>query len=507
MKRAPLAALAALALAAPAARGAGYAAFELPLTDGRETVAFEDMDGDGTRDLVAARHRPGLGRELRIHHQRPGGGFEAVPRTIEIKTEVVAAAFADLRDGPGRELLLLTGGGVFSLSAAAEGYAGNVRLLFEWPLAAAVPDRERLPFADVVSDVNGDGLPDLLLPGDDRHGLFLGRGGEAFELAFVFSTLDEDLTPLARARSDAGVDARLGIDARRGVVLELDAAAPSPFEGFVAPWRDGPADGELLRAERWMPAAALARLDGDELPDIAYVDAGSGRSRLNIHYQRPDGGFGAAPDWRGELDPRGELELADLNGDGRADLMRLSGRGGRRDARLFLNRDGAFELGRPDQILRFPGYGASVEVIPLGAGRAALGAVYHTVPAAETLRGAGVDRVRLLYDGDGPVFGRRPAARLEERFSADAARALAGRSSLRFDVDGDGRPDAMQVTADGALTARRIGEDLQVAREPFWEYVPRRAVLGFEVLSLNGDALPDLVLRHGAALTVLVARP
>ena len=48
---------------------------------------------------------------------------------------------------------------------------------------------------------------------------------------------------------------------------------------------------------------------------------------------------------------------------------------------------------------------------------------------------------------------------------------------------------------------------MQIADEPFWEYVSPKTVFEFEVLQLNEDTAPDLLLRHGTTTTLLVARP
>ena len=79
--------------------------------------------------------------------------------------------------------------------------------------------------------------------------------------------------------------------------------------------------------------------------------------------------------------------------------------------------------------------------------------------------------------------------------------------SLRYDIDGDGTKDALYVTANGTLAAKKIDPQLQIAADPFWEYVSPRTVFEFDVLQLNSDAVPDLLLRHGTTTSLLVALP
>ena len=160
-----------------------YVAFELNRENNWDQLITEDVNGDGAKDIIFAHFDPNIGRELHIHHQQSDGNFTSNPQRIEIKTEIIAVGFADLRTDPGKELILLANSGVFSLSTAIEGYAGNLKQLFQWDLIAAIPDLAQVQFMQNIQDINGDGHIDLLLPGETSYGLFLGTGNEEFELA------------------------------------------------------------------------------------------------------------------------------------------------------------------------------------------------------------------------------------------------------------------------------------------------------------------------------------
>jgi hypothetical protein len=129
----------------------------------------------------------------------------------------------------------------------------------------------------------------------------------------------------------------------------------------------------------------------------------------------------------------------------------------------------------------------------------------------DAIRNASINRIQLLYGSDqaetGQLFNRRPDARLEESFSAANVRGLSEQMSLHYDVDGDGNRDALYITDNGTLAAKKIDAELRIADEPFWEYVSPRTVFEFEVIELNNDGNPDLLLRHGTTTTVLVAAP
>lgn len=492
-----------------------YVAFELQRENNWDRqLAFEDLNGDGRKDIVHANYQAGIGRELHVFHQQPGGSFATTPQRIEIKTEIIAVGFADLRPQPGKELLLVSNAGVFSLSTAQEGYGGNIRQLLEWELIAAVPDLERVQFLATPPDFNNDGRSDLLLPGDGVYGLFLGGPDESFELLTTFSTDNESLAVAQRGRGEAGIDARIGINAQEGVVIELNAESDSYFDDFVEHWQpDQDAGRSLLRAENWMPSAIAAQLNDDGLTDIAYINEGvDGLGQLNIHFHDAQATLDDAPDWTGSIDVRGDIQLVDMDNDGQLDLLRLSGSGNDRSAYLYRNRGGSFDLDRPDQVLRFSGYDIRVNFIALtDESNPILNVSYYTIPVVDAIRNASINRTQLIYGYDeavdGQFFNRRPDSRLDESFSAANVRGLSEQMSLRYDIDGDGRKDAIYVTENGTLAARRIAGDLSIEAEPFWEYVSERSVFEFEVMHLNQDSKPDILLRHANSTTLLVASP
>lgn len=489
-----------------------YVAFELLRDNNWSTIVTEDVNGDGGKDIIVSNYQPGIGRELHIFHQQPDGSFSSIPQRIEIKTEIIAVGFADLRPEPGMELVLFTSSAVFSLSTASEGYAGNIKQLLQWDLIATVPDLEQVQFIDSITDINNDGFVDLLLPGDGVYGFFKGSEHEEFELVSRFSTNNENLPPPPTFDDEISVD--LSINAEEGVVIDLSFQAATPYNGLVEQWNEQASESKyLMNNEQWMPSAILANLNDDDLVDIVYLNVGEdGLGQLNIHYQDATTGFNDKPDWYGSINTEGDLRLIDMNQDQRLDLLRVSGDGKDRSARFFVNKDGHFTLDQPSQIMRFSGYDVRLNFLTSNLDSTpVLNVSYYTIPIVDVIRNASINRVQLMYGSDkvepGQLFNRRPDTAMEESFSAADVLGLSGEMSMQFDVDGDGVNDALYVTKDGTLAAKKIDSKLRIADQPFWEYISSRTVFEFKVLQLNTDDNPDLMLRHGTTTTMLVAAP
>ena len=261
-----------------------------------------------------------------------------------------------------------------------------------------------------------------------------------------------------------------------------------------------------------MPSLLLAELNGDKLKDLIYLNVNDeGEGQINIHYQS-EAGFNSAPDWQAAIDTRGTIKLADINGDGIQDIYRLIGDGNEWDARFYVNDDGRFELSQPSQIMRFSGYDVRLNFVKLKSeGELVLNVSYYSIPVVDAIRNASIKRTQLIYPfsfvESGPFYERRPSTLFEETFSATNVRGLSEQMSLQYDVDGDGSKDALYVTEKGTLAAKRIDSSFQISDDPFRAYTSTRSVFEFEVLPLNSDDKPDLILRHGTTTTLLVASP
>jgi hypothetical protein len=495
-----------------AASSPGFTASEIPLEAELQGLWTGDFDGNAARDVMVAVWSEQRGRELLIYLQASDAKFPAQPsRRIEVKSDIVAVALADTRPAPGDELIFLTRSAGYSFSPLQEQYAGNLNHLFDWELLLAVPQRKELRSLGRLVDIDGDGHGDLLLPGRAQYGLFRAGGDDSFAFMTYLPRGHGLPRPVERESGSLQVSSGQG--------LQFDVSRPSPFSGLVAPPSDS-TDSAILDIARWLPAVSAARVNDDARLDLVYLDdveTGSSKGRLNVLLQNADGSFADVPDRRAEFDSKGSLTLVDFDGDGLADVMSEQQDGtDETTLRFFRNRDGHFSLQTPDYVMKFSGYDVSAELVDVNAdGRPELIVSYYAISVADALRDGSVVRSTLIYRGStapDPTdttspFGRRPDARLEERFSAATFKGLTQRVSFASDVDGDGQRDVLAIDHNGALIARSVDAAFRVESHPFWRFVPLHLIQGIHAVDLNGDAPTDFVLEHQHSMTLLVSQP
>ena len=500
-------------LAQGSPRQLNYIVSEIPAPEWPNQLVMADLNGDGREDLIIPQWGAANGRQLRVFLQQSNNRFPARPsRYITILPEIVAVSFADIRPEPGAELLLFTGSAVFSLSSAIDGYSSNIRPLFDWPLIAALPDRRVTEFLPSPTDINGDNHVDLLLPGPDGYALFSGAPEEQFTLTHRFTTINEELDPADLPDTAGRFSTQVEINRQDGLLVNVNARPNSAFEGFLG---DSHRDDNnlLLDRSRWLPPAVLSSMTASDANDIVYLNIGNDiRGQLNMLAQHDDGSFSGQPDWQGPIDMEGDIQLLDINGDGLTDVMRSVEDANNWDVFFHVNRGGHFDFDQPDQVMRFSGYDLQINVSDvLGTGYPALSVSYYTIPVVNAIRNASIVRTQLLYGSnnsrDDYRFNNRPSFSLEESFSASSIRGLSSPIYLNADLNGNGRVDALYLTAEGTLAAKSIDGNLQFSSDPFWQYVPERTIIGFSVQDLNADGIPDILLNHSNTTTVLVSSP
>ena len=286
---------------------------EEPDVERSRALAAGDLDGDGLPDLVTVNPNRG---DLTLLLQRDGGSVE--PRRISIPPLVDArgalrVVTADI-DGDGRVDL-----------ATANFDSDNIALLFkdeEGQFTRALEvTREGLrgPESLALADLDGDGRLDVVTAGRLSGDVVWSAQDETgnFMTATVLQAPAAGITlaaPLSVVASDINADGLVDVlvagHLSRNLVIFYQAN-PGVFEpGAQVLLDEGVAPVEVV----------VADLDGDVLPDLAV--AGLGSPALTILLQTAPRVFAAAPQPIG-LDGvvATALAAADLNGDGRTDLV------------------------------------------------------------------------------------------------------------------------------------------------------------------------------------------
>jgi len=446
-----LAAVTGLAVVPLASPAASEAPFAVQRIDGGGRIAqadLVDLDGDARGDLLCFALRglpPAETREIRVFYQRPDGVLPDAPDwTAPLPDGVAAYDLAPLDAQPGVELLLLR----------------RDRLT-----VLALHGREPA-FRDIPLDV----APTMAAATDERgvDRLRLARAGLGDGLRLVVPTLGRTLvlSPAGEALGAPRVGARAN---------------------YFVPPRPGPVFSES-EMEIYLdhPRLSVGDVDGDGRGDLVSAN----RHELRVFLQREDGRFPDAPDRRVALGrvaledhirSSGSVRVdpADFDADGRLDLLIVTSRGSLFDANtevgLYRNRDGGWNLDRPDQVFRTEGGLTSTQVVDLeGDGRPELATIRiptGVFEVVEVLVTRAIDAQIALYrqrdapwDGpegedDHPPFREDPWYRwkLGVAWSFDTFRTRGFVPVLEVDLNGDGMLDFLD-SGDGEALEVRLGQ-------------------------------------------------
>jgi hypothetical protein len=502
---------------------------------------FADMDGDGRRDLLVSvlAQRPGLAprRELRVHTMTADGRVPLEPtRIVPVPDDVIVWGFADVRDEPGRELLLMTRSGVHSVSTASAGLRDNLSRLASFDLLYQVPSPRNLSSWSYV--IERPGQRDLLLLAGSEGLAIWGPAVRSasppsspsspppagyaalVELGDVSGTVYSVKAPGSVKASAGGV--RVSLDTGRSRALFLDDT-PSAWSA-------------LLQAEMRAAAPALADVDGDGRKDLVFFRD----DLLSVHLAAAEG-YSATPS-RTEALPAwldaGEgdlvLNLRDLDRDGDTDAYaRLAPEQDSLDKVTFtyfvlLNDGRRLFPEQPHQVLRFEGTGTESQVTDVNAdGRPDLVVTKYELPTlAELAGGFKFTRSAFVYfatdkgdrGGDGSAggepFERKPSLRDEQVFTLDSLQDALVLRHISGDLSGDGIADLVEVDLTGHVVVRRIsfesklfgGGEWQVEQSP-WKRLDLGAQLSrLQLEDVNGDEIADLINPGDDTLTLVLSQ-
>ena len=287
--------------------------FDLP--QGRfcniRSLVVADVDADGLADVALT----GCGNGIDVLRQQSRSVFALETIATNVNGDRIAAF--DL-DGDGRTALVTALFGVGKLHFLRRGANGT------WASALEVDSGSDFVGHVRTADLNGDGRLDLiwLRPRTDNHGWELAwsiRRGAGFEAARSVAIPDLLTGPNALAVGDVSGDGRPDVVLLYGgnansniVVLRQDTVG-----GFEAPL--------IFNAGSNASAFALGDMNGDGRLDI--VVGHSARHALGVLLQAGDGTYQPERQYEsgyGYYDSVDAMQLLDINGDGRLDIVLLN---------------------------------------------------------------------------------------------------------------------------------------------------------------------------------------
>ncbi len=429
-----------------------YAVDSLP-----ESLAAADLTGDGNLDLITANSSGSVSVLL----GNGDGTFQAARNfpVGDFNAIPDSVAVGDVNGDGIPDVVVGDGiqdGSVYVLLGNGDG-------TFRTPIQTALHQ----PVSSVaVGDVNGDHQLDVLAVVDNPAGadstvtVLLGNGDGTLRIGASYDTGDVSLDSRALAVADLNGDGK------------LDFAVPT-FSNVLVFLGNG--DGTfqapqvIANGGFYASGITVADVNGDQRPDLVVTEG----SCVDVFLGNGDGTF-QVPQAFPVASPASEAAVADFNGDGKADLAVANG--GDTVSVLLGNGDGTFQTA--------PTVGFPSDFVTLGVGDLNGDGIPDVIAASPNPFPGQLDV--LLGNGDGTFT---VAGTYALPFFASSA-AIA-------DVNGDGIPDIVVIGpgfhASGNTVDVLLGNGDGTFQAP-QSFTVASGPTFVTVADLNGDGHPDLVV-------------
>jgi hypothetical protein len=436
-------------------------------------VAVADFNGDGKPDLAVANQSDNT---VRILVGNGNGTFQPDPlflpgllhETFAVGVGPSALAVADV-NGDGIPDLVVADGGSNTVSVLL----GHGDATFQ---AARDFATGKVPLAVAVADLDGDGKPDLVVANqaDNTVSVMPGNGDGSFEPRPAFSTRS---IPYSVAAADVNGDGKPDL-----VVANYGSRSVSVLRGNG----DGAFQPQQTFAAGNGPAAvAVADVNGDGKPDV--IVANSNDNTVSVLLGNGDGTFQPQETVNVGVQPIA-VTAADINGDGKLDLI-VANAGDNTVSVLLGNGDGTFQ---PQQTVNAGGAPSAVAVADAnGDGKPDL------IVANRSDNTVSV----LLGNGDGSFQPQRTFPVGAEPFALAVV-----------DVNGDGEPDLVVANRSDNTVSVLLGDGHGAFQPapfsspglPSGAFFAGFGPSGLAVADVNGDGKPDLIVTNLLVNTVSV---
>ena len=363
---------------------------DLSLAQAPADLMYGDLDGDGRSEVIAL----GPGHRVCVYPQRPDGRFASADRyDASLRDDTWAVCLADVLPSPGNELLQLTSAGVWASAIRSSHPKGRPQRLVAFGDPLLPHDRTgRVSTWRFAEDLDGDGLPELIVPAPPKLLLFKRDREGRYHMAHTLDTgrpVEASLgsTPCGVSLLDppptAGPRLRAGVRADMGAIVAFDHDRDGQTDVAVADkvFVRQP-DGAYQRTELPPRRASRGRhfyavdVNGDGVQDQAQASFHRSLTRApvtSIRIRLLDKSEEAEPTAKYSVRLRGvpywRRAFVDVDGDGKLDLVMLTLKDGSRslgsiveralvsgfeyDLRFYLFRPGKGYATRPDLVRSF----------------------------------------------------------------------------------------------------------------------------------------------------------
>ena len=304
------------------------------LGTGPAAIAAGDLNGDGQPDLVITDPAAGtIYVELAT-----GKGHFGSPVTYSLGSQPGAVALADLNGDGKLDVIVADVAGIDVLLGSGTGTLGAV---------STFPANGSLS-SIAIADFNGDGKPDVAAASSGGGVLvYLGNGGGAFQSAKNVA-LAGGMVALSAVSGDLNGDGKPDLivafnnsdQTQPGGIAVLLGKGDGTFQAPVNITLPGPLVQQITGSAA-SAALTLGDLNGDGKLDVFTAFQGSSSNQVAVLLGDGKGGFQAPLLSNTNTSPP-MIAIADINGDGKPDLLLADCCGLSEASELFGNGDGTF---------------------------------------------------------------------------------------------------------------------------------------------------------------------